>query len=252
MRFPSLCLLAAVLVAAVPAAASDYSNLCRSADGVYQMDDEVLSRTREDGTPGPEIPYRKVREIELSHEKGYCIGRSGRHFEHESRSSTVRVAFKDDGRDIEIDMVCEMAGDGMPANEECVRDVITSSTKDGPPSVPPPATSSNRWTHNGSVMRLVATGNKRSFAYESPRAGLKAAGVKRGDVVFDGVRDGQSYSGTAYIFHKGCDPQGYPVTGEVSADERRVTLIGQKPTVSDRCRAERYTDDTLVFELAPE
>jgi hypothetical protein len=254
LRSFSLLLGAAFVVS--PAAASDYSNLCRSADGFYQMDDGSLSRVADDGSSGPEIPFKMLREIELSHENGYCLTRSGKRYDHQVKSYTQRVSFSDDGRTLEIDMVCELIADGMPANETCDRDVITSSTKGTggtPPSPePPPVASSNIWSHNGSVLRLIAKGERRTFVYENPRTGMRAAGAKRGAVVFEGTRDGDTYSGTAYIFKKGCDPQGYPVTGEVSSGERRITLYGQKPKIAANCRIERYVDDTLVFDLDAE
>lgn len=244
----------ALSVLALPAAASDYSNLCRTADGRYQIDDGSLSRVLDDGSAGPEIPFKVLREVELSHETGYCLTRSGHRYEHQVKSSTQRISFSDDGQAIETDVVCELVSDGMPANETCDRDVITSSSKGttspAPPQPPPAHSGDTLWTHNGSLMRLIAKGAGRRFVYQEPRAGLKAQGAKRGTVVFEGVRDGLSYSGTAYIFKKGCDPQGYPVTGEVTADERRITLYGQKPKVAGNCRVLTYIDDTLVFDLS--
>ena len=56
------------------------------------------------------------------------------------------------------------------------------------------------WTHNGSVVYLTAEGAKRSFFYHVPRPGVRDAGAKPGALLFEGKREGQSYSGTAYVF----------------------------------------------------
>ena len=54
------------------------------------------------------------------------------------------------------------------------------------------------WNHNGSVMRLKASGNQRWFYYEKPRTVLRAAGVRRGTLLFSGRKNGNWYSGMVY------------------------------------------------------
>ena len=105
------------------------------------------------------------------------------------------------------------------------------------------------WDHNGSTMRLVASGNQRSFYYENPNAMLREAGVTSGTLLFDGRKQGDRYIGTARRFSKHCpdSPLTYSVAGPVSRDQRRVTVRGSRPAF-DRCTPDgRYVDDTLVF-----
>src|SRR5215510_2489160 len=82
------------------------------------------------------------------------------------------------------------------------------------------------WNHNGSEMRLRADGNRRTIVYERPRAGIASQGVERGTVLFEGRISGVAgeYSGTSYVFSKGCGKQAYAVTGELQDDGRRISL----------------------------
>jgi hypothetical protein len=107
------------------------------------------------------------------------------------------------------------------------------------------------WTHNGSLVSLAANGDKRSFYYEDPREGMRAAGAERGALLFQGVRQGTSYAGTAYIFHGRCGAISYAVRGGVSLNERRISLEGQAPSqVDQNCQVTAYKRDTLIFDFS--
>lgn len=101
------------------------------------------------------------------------------------------------------------------------------------------------WGHNGSVVGLVAEGNRREFRYVSPRDALP---VEVGTLLFEGVRNGADYSGTAYVFSAVCGAIGYPVAGAISNGDLRVTLYGQAPQRDASCRVVSYREDVLVFE----
>lgn len=105
------------------------------------------------------------------------------------------------------------------------------------------------WNHNGSTMRLVADGSHRRFIYDSPRQGMRDEGVTAGTVLFDGNRNGERYSGTAYVFSGSCGLRAYRVQGTVSADQRWVTLRGQAPRLATNCAQIGSRPDELVFEL---
>jgi hypothetical protein len=240
-----------------PALASDYFNNCRTADGAYEIQDEVLMRTNADASSGRQIEYQTLSTTNLKRETGYCLSNKapGQKFQYESKSYVLRITFMDFGRRMETEAICEFAADGLPAAYTCDKQVVTLSTPDGKSASgagnTPPA-GSNLWTHNGSLMRLVANGATRTLLYEKPRDGMLNAGAKQGSIVFEGSRNGNAYSGTAYIFARGCKPQGYSVSGGISDGERRITLYGQAPKVSDGCKVQGTKDDTLVFELQGE
>ena len=105
------------------------------------------------------------------------------------------------------------------------------------------------WWHNGSLMRLVAQGNNRWFYYERPRAGLA---VRPGTLLFDGVKQGNWYSGTARVFSKYCpgNPMGYYVEGPVAPDQLRVVVRGNREIHRGCAPTGRWTSDTLVFTYA--
>lgn len=108
------------------------------------------------------------------------------------------------------------------------------------------------WWHNGSLMRLEADGGKRLFVYEKPKSELRRSGVQEGTVLFDGVRRGSRYIGTARVFSRYClaHPLEYAVEGSVSRKDTRVILRGTRE-VQERCAPTgRVRTDTLVFDYA--
>jgi hypothetical protein len=111
-----------------------------------------------------------------------------------------------------------------------------------------PSLPSSYWTYHGSVFGLVANGARRQFVFVEPRDGLVAVGVTRGMTEFEGRRIGDTYEGTAYVFSKKCGPIGYPVTGYVSNNNRRVTLTGFAPYVDTQCRIVSGRDAILSYD----
>lgn len=108
------------------------------------------------------------------------------------------------------------------------------------------------WTHNGSFMRLSAHGRNRQFFYVSPKEALRKRGVSEGTLLFDGVRNGDTYEGVAHIFTTLCGKIPYHVSGEVSEDSRTVELYGEMPILDRDCNIIDTEEDRLVFELIPE
>jgi hypothetical protein len=163
----------------------------------------------------------------------------------------LRIRFLEKGQTVELDALCELAADGLPAAYACEQEVVTSerSVADASQAPQPGAAVSTLWTHNGSVMRLVASGASRSFVYEVPRRGLVEVGVKPGDVVLEGRREGQTYTGTAFIFTQACGRVGYPVSGQVLEGERRVVVTGEAPLMGPGCTPRAYRHDRLQFDL---
>lgn len=107
------------------------------------------------------------------------------------------------------------------------------------------------WEHNGSYVVLSSSGAQRQFRYQAPVAELRQYGVQPGTLLFDGRRDGNQYSGTAYVFSKVCGGLPYDVAGPVSSDQRNVTMHGKAPIVDASCRIVGYRDDVLVFNFSP-
>ncbi|WP_162596217.1 hypothetical protein [Methylobacterium sp. 17Sr1-1] len=105
------------------------------------------------------------------------------------------------------------------------------------------------WDHNDSVMVLVADGARRRFYYHRPRPGMAEAGARSGSLLFDGVRRGNTYSGTATVFAGACGTFTYTVDGYVVAD-RRVVMRGMAPRVDRRtCGVFDHRPDELAFDL---
>lgn len=91
------------------------------------------------------------------------------------------------------------------------------------------------WNYNGSTVRLYANGEKRKFVYEQPRPTVMAMGVQKGTVIFEGTRNGNTYSGKAYAFNAECPPQEYLVAGPVAKDDLQVTIYGAAPRRDKDC-----------------
>ena len=105
------------------------------------------------------------------------------------------------------------------------------------------------WTHNRSRMYMTEAGTRRQIYYEDPRAGLKEVGVKQGGLLFDGVVDGTTLSGTAYVFAKDCDPLSFSVKGKLTRDGKRITLNGKAPRVGRKCSIAGDHNEELIFDL---
>jgi hypothetical protein len=235
-----------VLATAPSARASDFSHACTTVGDLYEIDDGTL--TRKADSKRSAIPYEVLRETVLSHRQGHCMAK-GQRYEFEAKSYVRRIRFRDGGQPMELEALCELAADGLPAAMTCEREVITYEFKSGGGRTSPSSSPRASWSHNGSLMQLVANGAERRFVYEVPRRGLIEVGVKAGAVVFEGQREGNTYTGTAYIFTKACGRVGYPVAGNVSTDERRVVLEGQVPLHNPNCSVRAYRRDRLQFDL---
>lgn len=240
------CALAACALLAGSASASDFSHECRSADGLYEMNDEELHASDNDQSA---IPYETISDKVLSQRNGYCLSH-GRRFEFQSKTYVRRVRIRVEGEPVEVELLCQLAADGLPAAYNCAKEVVTLDTTsgNGGGSSADSTNSSATWLHNGSVMRLEANGNARVFSYEKPRPGMRKAGARPGDVVFEGERQGDTYTGTAYIFSRDCGRHGYPVAGNVTNGDRAVVLEGQAPVLDDNCKIKSYRHDRLRFE----
>lgn len=104
------------------------------------------------------------------------------------------------------------------------------------------------WNHNGSTMRLQDNGNERMFTYEYPSVKMQKAGVTQGELLFDGIKKGDKYYGTARVFSKYCDHSlPYKVSGTVYSGPK-VVLIGTRDSYSAGCiRNGKKVTDKLVF-----
>lgn len=107
------------------------------------------------------------------------------------------------------------------------------------------------WDHNGSVMYLVAEGDRRQFFYSQPRGAMQEAGVHPDTLLFDGTTAGKRYDGTAFLFDQRCGGVPYHVSGPILDDYKRVELSGRAPRVNENCLVLDYFPDVLVFTLEP-
>lgn len=104
------------------------------------------------------------------------------------------------------------------------------------------------WTHNGSLVYLVADGADRTFRYLEPRPGLVEAGAARDTVLFEGRIEGRRYVGSATLFRPRCGTFTYAVSGTIRNDDRQVVLTGQAPRIGPDCRPQGTRADTLSFD----
>lgn len=139
-----------------------------------------------------------------------------------------------------------------PTNKVAAPTVLSESRE--PPSVASTTVNQappSRWEQNGSTVYLVADGAVRRFYFDTPRDELTTTGAKNGTILFEGKKSGNKYAGTAYAFSSSCTPKGYQVTGDISDDEKQVTLRGKAPQFSSDCKVTGTRDDVLVFKFVP-
>jgi hypothetical protein len=98
-------------------------------------------------------------------------------------------------------------------------------------------------------MCMTEDGTRRQIYYDDPRPGLKEVGVKKGTLLFDGVEDGTTLSGTAFVFAKQCDPLSFAVTGTLARDGKRITLNGKAPRIGTQCRIAGDKQEELIFDF---
>src|SRR5438477_9829780 len=105
------------------------------------------------------------------------------------------------------------------------------------------------WELNESVLGLYKNGAERVFRYEEPRAAVQHEGVASGTAWFKGTLTGNTYTGTAFVFHRRCGPRPFDVEGTLDDDERRITFTGEQPTSFDsQCQVVDFED--VEFEIA--
>ncbi len=106
------------------------------------------------------------------------------------------------------------------------------------------------WSHNGSTVMWQSSGQQRLVTYYSPRPGLP---VRPGVVLFEGVRQGNTMYGTAYVFRSGCAPAPYEVSGRIDPDNQTLVVLHGAAPIRERggCRVIRYSRNSgnsrLVF-----
>ena len=77
---------------------------------------------------------------------------------------------------------------------------------------------------------------------------MQQVGVRRGDVLFEGTRDGAALKGLARIFTPACGVWKYEVSGLVAEGDGRIELIGFAPVLDGSCKQIGAKRDFLVFE----
>jgi TPR repeat protein len=125
-----------------------------------------------------------------------------------------------------------------PVTTSGVASVLPSSAKTAP----------TYWDFNGSILQLIADGPSRKFYYYAPRPGLDAVGVKRGTLAFDGKRQENKYTGSAYVFSKACGALAYQVNGIVSDDQRSIRFSGMVPGRTGGCNDVTTTAETFEID----
>lgn len=115
-----------------PLAASDYSHLCRSGDNAFVMEDGKLYEAHkyDAGDALEEVAFTELARLYLRQKNGHCLAnadqppRSHQH-KYEIATYLLRIRFSLEGTAREADLICELVADGLPANRDCDKDVVT-------------------------------------------------------------------------------------------------------------------------------
>lgn len=105
-------------------AASDYYHECGMPGGAYRMlDGQLFSGS---GSGEKELRYKEISKVTLSETVGFCVGKTGNKYGFNSERYMQRVEIRlDDGSSQKLDFYCELASDGLPAGDDCAREVKT-------------------------------------------------------------------------------------------------------------------------------
>lgn len=126
----------------LPSAASDYFQACRSADGQYVMEAEGLRELdpAAGDAHGRDLSYKVLARMPLARREGYCLSgkTQPRRYDHSAETYVLHVSLRAaDGEIRRVFLICEEAGDGLPAAANCDKEVRTRdwvrqlSTDDG-------------------------------------------------------------------------------------------------------------------------
>ena len=114
----------------VPAAASDYFQACRSADGQYVMEAEGLRELDPAGSDGQgrDLSYKVLARMSLARREGYCLSgtRQPQRYNHSAETYILHVSLRAANGEIRrVFLICDEAGDGLPAAANCDKEVRT-------------------------------------------------------------------------------------------------------------------------------
>ena len=114
----------------LPAAASDYFQACRSADGQYVMEAEGLRELdpAAGDAHGRDLSYKVLARMPLARREGYCLSgkTQPRRYDHSAETYVLHVSLRAaDGEIRRVFLICEEAGDGLPAAANCDKEVRT-------------------------------------------------------------------------------------------------------------------------------
>ena len=126
----ALCAVASYLMMIGTAGGSDFFQACRSADGLYVMEGEALREMNpvSGESDGKSLEYKVLSRVSLSRREGYCVGMGdpSKRYGHRAETYLLDVSFQsEEGQRRRAYLLCEEASDGLPASENCARQVTT-------------------------------------------------------------------------------------------------------------------------------
>ncbi len=129
-----LAVMGCLAVMAGNGAASDYFQACRSADGQYVMEAEALREMNpvSGESDGKSLTYKVLSRVALARREGYCVGmaNTSQRYGHRAETYLLEVTFQsEEGQSRRIYLLCEEASDGLPASENCAKEVTTEDWK---------------------------------------------------------------------------------------------------------------------------
>jgi hypothetical protein len=122
-----------------------------------------------------------------------------------------------------------------------------SSSQPESPAIPSDHASKTLWEHNGSKVILTRDGDHCAFVYYEVRPAMRR-NVSPGQTLFDGVVNGDRYSGTARRFKHGLPPIEYSVEGQELENGNVIELKGQAPIRNEAGKVIKYEPDILRFK----
>ena len=216
----------------------------QQADAERRRQEEQLAGTERQRFPPPSQgsnPSVKQRESERQQAEAEQRRQEQQRaeVERQQREDQRKVAEKAvDGRSRDSNSQASRASATAAAGSR----TVPTSTIGGVAGQPP-------WLHNGSQMKLTASGDRVEFVYERPRQGLGDLSINSGTLLFSGIRNGKTWTGEATTFSRQCGVRKFAVNGTETSDSSRVELRGQRPNVDSTCTISGYRDEVLLFEL---
>jgi hypothetical protein len=164
---------------------------------------------------------------------------------------TLDWVYGQDGRDSKISPASDeprsSGGGSRRSEQQADQQNVDNGNRRAEPGRAASGQQANTWRHRNAEVRIIPDGNRRRIVFVSVNDRQQKRGLKPGDEIFVGQRNGDKYEGTAFVHHRRCGRIPFQVSGEVRKRDTVIVLNGKRPRLGKGCSTGELVDVRLVF-----